>query len=346
MSSALNTELKDAIYNRTHTIVNQLSKNYSFDEEEALHSIYGPQKLIRLENLYLNTTISMMENSNEDNNEELIESVSNHLPHDTNVMSSFVENKEDVSEVNRIITNDIDSRAAAEPDDEQAIVDESEINLSSRNKIISSREVNKPNNGSADQSHYYTQEYKQLERLWNENLLQHGVKLPGCKSKLGFSLIILYDNLGNYVHIDDIKLKVGKRFKMTGTDPLQVRHLNTQNGWWIEKDGKYKFKLVSVTQPMPGYIPEKRKCKLDVKNWEEIKNNYNNQCVNCGSKEGEPLRWKPTELTKLQQGHMDPRKDLTNDNCIPQCQFCNQQYKNKAVFNKRGVIIDYCRTGF
>ena len=62
-------------------------------------------------------------------------------------------------------------------------------------------------------------------------------------------------------------------------------------------------------------------------------------CVNCGSKDGEPMRWDKSIVTKLQKGHMDPDKDLTEDNCVPQCGFCNQRYKDKAVFDKRGQVI-------
>ena len=57
-------------------------------------------------------------------------------------------------------------------------------------------------------------------------------------------------------------------------------------------------------------------------------------CVNCGSKEGEPLRWKRTVACKLQKGHMDPRKDLTYDNCIPQCAFCTSNTKTRQFLTK------------
>jgi len=81
---------------------------------------------------------------------------------------------------------------------------------------------------------------------------------------------------------------------------------------------------------------------MDNELWNELKKEYSYEevpsCVNCGSKEGLPLRWKPTETTKLQQGHMDPRKELTYNNCIPQCQYCNQQFKDKYVFNKHGLV--------
>ena len=174
-----------------------------------------------------------------------------------------------------------------------------------------------------------------------------GVKLPRFKGKLGFSLTILAAHMGSFIHIDDIKKTLQENnFKLTGTDPVQVRHLSTQSGWWIEKEGKYKHKLCSTQEPLPGFIAQKRASKLDTNSWNALKHEYQNKCVNCGSKENEPLRWDQTKITALQQGHMDPRKDLTTNNCIPQCGFCNQAYKNKAIFNKRGIVVDFLRSGF
>jgi hypothetical protein len=83
---------------------------------------------------------------------------------------------------------------------------------------------------------------------------------------------------------------------------------------------------------------------MDDELWKKVLEEYSHEgipsCVNCGSKEGRPLRWKSTNITKLQQGHMDPRKELTYDNCIPQCQFCNQQAKDKFIFNKHGLVTN------
>ena len=36
---------------------------------------------------------------------------------------------------------------------------------------------------------------------------------------------------------------------------------------------------------------------------------------------------------------MDPRAPLTLDNTIPQCQYCNQTYKDYFVFNEYGRVI-------
>jgi len=196
------------------------------------------------------------------------------------------------------------------------------------------------------------QKYLALALAHKNHLAVLGVKLPkfenskgGCK--LGYALTILFANFGEFMHIDAIKKKVEEAgLTLTGTDPLQVRHLSTQKGWWIVKEGKYKHKLVSVTECLPGFIAEKRASKLNDENWAKMKKEYGYSCVNCGSKEGGMLRWDQTKTTVLQQGHMDPRKDITYDNCIPQCQFCNQQYKSKAVFNKRGFVIDFCKSGF
>ena len=193
----------------------------------------------------------------------------------------------------------------------------------------------------------YSEIYNKLKQHFNTHLKDSGVKLPRFSSKLGLSLTILYANMDKFVHIDEIKKKlIENGHALTGTDPVQVRHLSTQKGWWIVKEGKYKHKLFSCTQVLPGYIAQKRASKLDQENWNKMKLEYENACVNCGSIEGKPMRWDRTKITVLQQGHMDPRKDLTYDNCIPQCAFCNQQYKSKAVFNKRGAVIDFCKKGF
>ena len=190
------------------------------------------------------------------------------------------------------------------------------------------------------------EETKTLENVWKEHLESKGVKLPK-KGNLRVALDYLYDNFGVGCHIDSIKeYVISKGIILKGTDPVQVRHLRGQSGWYIVKEDKFHHKLVSVTDCTPGYIPEKRASKLNDANWTTMKEEYGYACVNCGSKEGEPLRWDQTRITVLQQGHMDPRKDLTYDNCIPQCGFCNQQYMSKAVFNRHGFVVDFCRSGF
>lgn len=196
-------------------------------------------------------------------------------------------------------------------------------------------------------SEEFVSSYETLKKHHKQYLFKEGVKLPKMNSILGCTLTILYQNLGAFVHIDTIKEKVLEYgFTLTGSDPVQTRHLSTQRGWWVIKKGRFHHALITHCHPIPGFISKKRLSALDDVNWQKMKEEYQNMCVNCGSKEGGALRWKPTETCILQQGHMDPRKDLTYDNCIPQCAFCNQQYKNKAIFNKRGMVIDFNKAGF
>ncbi len=180
---------------------------------------------------------------------------------------------------------------------------------------------------------------KLLVDNYNLYLKAKGVRLPGEKSKLGCALECLVENMGQFNHIDTIREYVVNRgFKLSGQDTLQVRHLSTQNGFNIIKEGRNSHQLVNLTEPHPGFIPERRNIELIDTEWQNLLQEYNSMCVNCGSTQNEPLRWNPTETTTLQRGHMDPRLPLTLANCIPQCQFCNQRYRNRAVFDNRGMV--------
>ena len=65
---------------------------------------------------------------------------------------------------------------------------------------------------------------------------------------------------------------------------------------------------------------------------------YDNRCATCGIEEGKKDP-RNEELVVLQQGHMNPREKLTLDNVIPQCQYCNQTYKDYFLFNENGRVI-------
>ena len=42
-------------------------------------------------------------------------------------------------------------------------------------------------------------------------------------------------------------------------------------------------------------------------------------------------------MLNLQQGHINPNKELSLDNTIPQCEYCNQNiYKDDFVFTRDG----------
>jgi hypothetical protein len=75
--------------------------------------------------------------------------------------------------------------------------------------------------------------------------------------------------------------------------------------------------------------------------WDPMKRLYGFRCACCGSKEGEPHLKNTHLVTTLERGHCDPRKPLTDQNCVPMCKLCNMVYKDKAVFNKRGFVVKW-----
>jgi len=203
---------------------------------------------------------------------------------------------------------------------------------------------------------------KKIKVLYEKNLKDKGVKEVSTSNKLYYALEYLFLKQEKEISIDDIKKYVEKKknIKLEGGDPLQVRHLGQQYGYNIlkggdsykkvkEEDKKIKkscYMLINLKETYKGFCKFKREGKLTKENWGKLTKKYNNQCVNCGAIEGKPLRWNNNKITVLQQGHMDPRKELSMENVIPQCEICNQQYKNKAIFNEKGYVIEFNKKGF
>ena len=195
--------------------------------------------------------------------------------------------------------------------------------------------------------------YNAVKGEYDTHLKDKGVKLPGENAGLGHALCILFENMGTPVSVEKIReYAKGKGFNGKGADSLQVRHLGSQNGFNIVKGDEIDprtgvkipsshFLLLNMTSVFPGYKPNLRNAEFSSDDWEKSKLEYGNMCVNCGSKEGEAMRWEPYKTTVLEKGHMDPRSPLTLNNTIPQCSYCNHQYKNKAVFNNKGVVIEF-----
>jgi hypothetical protein len=201
--------------------------------------------------------------------------------------------------------------------------------------------------------------YSTLSNAYLSNLQQHGVKAVSQTSAFGQALCCLVEHIGQPVNIKDIREYVESHGVALpgGGDSLQVRHLGLQYGYNILKGGdvhpvtgqkipKSHTLLLNLDQPYPAFLPKRRAVALTDASWQTVCGRYGNACVNCGSVHGAPMRWDTHKMTVLQQGHMDPRKPLTEDNCIPQCGLCNQQYKNKAVFNERGFVVRFNEKGF
>jgi hypothetical protein len=197
-----------------------------------------------------------------------------------------------------------------------------------------------------------------IQQFYEKNLKDKGVKAVTQTSGLGQALCCLFENLGKPVDIKTIREYVeAKGISLKGADSLQVRHLAMQFGYNMLKGGEINpansekipkscFLLMDMDNAYHGFKPKRRKIDMTPDDWVALMAKYDNMCVNCGSEEGKPMRWNRHKITVLQKGHMDPRRSLTEDNVIPQCAMCNQQYKNKAVFNDRGYVVEFNKNGF
>jgi hypothetical protein len=201
--------------------------------------------------------------------------------------------------------------------------------------------------------------WQTINEKYEAHLKEKGVKKMSQTSGLGQALACLVENIGVPVKIETIREYVQNNGVVLpgGGDSLQVRHLALQNGYNMLKGGdtnpitgikvpRSNFVLLDLETPHPGYIPKRRSSPMSDDGWIQIMDRYGNCCVNCGSQNGQSMRWNPLRITVLQKGHMDPRKYLSLDNVIPQCAICNQQYKNKAVFNERGFVVAFNPDGF
>ena len=200
---------------------------------------------------------------------------------------------------------------------------------------------------------------------YNTYLKDYGVKklwrddLPASVSDEAFvslldakelQLVFLYKYLNCFVHKDIVSAFVRKFIKNAAFDQ-QVRHLGSQYFWYVLNKGAkvpnanitvpsgYNY-LVSVEMPNPKAVADalRRTGRIGAKNFAELKLAYGNKCATCGIEEGKKDP-RNEEIVVLQQGHMDPRKPLSIDNMIPQCQYCNQTYKDYFLFNEYGRVI-------
>ena len=179
-----------------------------------------------------------------------------------------------------------------------------------------------------------------LQKEWEVNLKDKGVKLNFKEDSLAYRcLLVLYENLGQWVTKSDLVEIIGYQ----GNDLQTPRHLWNTHGWYVESNkkggGNLAYRLVTVKEPSPNWVPVKRTQGLNVSDWESLKLEYDNCCASCGTKEGEPHRYFKRDVV-LEKGHMDPRKDMSVGNIIPQCNYCNKHYGNDYVFDRLGRVIE------
>ena len=191
------------------------------------------------------------------------------------------------------------------------------------------------------------QVWKDVEQNINEMSDEEFINYLDVKE---LQLIFLYKHIHCFVHKDLVSEFV-RKYKPSAALDQQVRHLGTQLLWYVlNKSAKVPDKdevvpsgynyLVSIETPNPKAVALalKRSGRLAAKSFDDLKIVYENKCATCGIDEGK----KDTRnglVVALQQGHMNPRKPLTLDNTIPQCQYCNQQYLDYFCFNEHGRVV-------
>lgn len=191
-----------------------------------------------------------------------------------------------------------------------------------------------------------------VKPLWNELFQDIQISKSDIKNMNDkeLQMIFLYKYKNCFVHKDLVSEFVRNHKPDAGLDQ-QVRHLGSQNYWYVlNKNAKvpdteevvpsgYNY-LVSIEIPNPKAVKTalKRANRNSAKSFLELKYVYANQCATCGLEEGK-TDWRTGKKVKLQQGHMDPRRDLTLDNTIPQCEYCNQTYLDYFRFDENGRVV-------
>lgn len=191
-----------------------------------------------------------------------------------------------------------------------------------------------------------------VKPLWNEALEDIKIDESDIKNMNDkeLQMIFLYKYRKCFVHKDLVSEFVRTHKHNAGLDQ-QVRHLGTQCYWYVLNKGAkipdsdaivpsgYNY-LVSIEIPNPKAVKMslKRASRNSAKNFEELKYVYDSKCATCGLEEGK-IDWRTGKRVRLQQGHMDPRKNLTIDNTIPQCEYCNQTYQDYFRFDENGRVI-------
>jgi hypothetical protein len=188
--------------------------------------------------------------------------------------------------------------------------------------------------------------YSNYTNYYNKYLKQYGVKFIKYNdtkiSQSLFAILFLLKYHGEVVtkkELTDGWNNIGRQ-----TNDFQItRHLGMQYGYFIEKSGSKIFgwyRLLTLEKPHPSFIPTRRNQTFTESEWLDLKKENGYRCLTCGAIENEYHYKDKTLIVRLEKGHCDPRKELSLNNVFPQCNYCNQIYKNKFVFDKRGNV-DY-----
>lgn len=187
---------------------------------------------------------------------------------------------------------------------------------------------------------------QELEEAWDSlkvvhsrYLALHEVKLPDKRSQKWVWLAVLFHHKDRPVHKDYVSEATRRVFPNAAYDQ-QVRHLK-RDGWNLlpGKPGEHRLDPYSVA---PDFSTEKarRHSRGPSSDFKTLKERTGNLCLTCGAAEKQPHpRYPGSQDVVIHQGHMDPAQSAHGiGNVIPQCQYCNQAYRDDFVFDDKGRV--------
>ncbi|KAA6405319.1 hypothetical protein [Candidatus Tokpelaia sp.] len=129
-------------------------------------------------------------------------------------------------------------------------------------------------------------------------------------------------------------------------DVQQARHLAAQKGFNILSGTRGNKEIAAnhyqLEELYPAFIGDRRAGYAG--DFAALKKHYDYCCATCGSKEGQPHRYRRGVTVQLQQGHMDNSKPLAPGNIIPQCQICNRADRDRWIYDKTGRVTGIAAT--
>ncbi len=187
----------------------------------------------------------------------------------------------------------------------------------------------------------YNKAWGELKEVHKKHLEKYNVKLPTEGTAKQLWLAILY-----HAYKQDPQKDIDKNEISRITAELlpslaadqQVRHLK-RDGWNIDGKKRGYHRFLDPHKPSPAFYQEgiKRARLLSAKDFDDIKKAHRNRCATCGAEDGKK-HWQYQETVKLQEAHQDPAKPHAQGNIIPQCQFCNQSYRDNFTFDDKGRV--------
>lgn len=183
-----------------------------------------------------------------------------------------------------------------------------------------------------------------LKKEFLDSPISEKISLPNLDTQKGQALLYLFQNKGKVVKKSVAEQVICSRLNMPTKDIQSLRHLSKQDGFNILQGGA-SYEGYSLKRGEYLFVDFNDTCKY----WEMsrrdesdldfnfLKRKFEHKCATCGEKEGTLHRY-TGEKVKLEKGHMNPEKPMTNDNIIPQCGFCNKIYKDSFEFGMTGFV--------